>query len=120
METVRYYERRGLLDQPPRPAAGYRRYCQGDVERLAFVLRAKQLGFTLSEIVDLLHSSDSGATSEVLSAARAKVDALRHQEAEARRMQGLLNALVAACEDDKDKCLGLWVDPPAGQTTQAP
>ena len=56
VETVRYYERRGLLAQPER-GDGYREYSQDDVERLAFVRRAKALGFTLAEIRSLLASA---------------------------------------------------------------
>ena len=53
IETIRYYERRGLLAPPPRTEAGYRQYSAGDVWRLEFIQRAKQLGFTLNEIIEL-------------------------------------------------------------------
>jgi DNA-binding transcriptional MerR regulator len=53
-DTVRYYERRGLLPEPERTGAGYRLYGDEDRWRLAFILRAKHLGFTLREIVGLL------------------------------------------------------------------
>jgi hypothetical protein len=49
VETVRYYERRGLLDPPARTASGYRRYLPADLDRLRLLLRAKELGFTLAE-----------------------------------------------------------------------
>lgn len=58
LETVRYYERRGLLPEPPRSAAGYRVYRQDAVERLRLIGRAKALGFTLREVSTLL---DDGA-----------------------------------------------------------
>src|SRR3546814_4886966 len=54
IDTVRYYERQGLLPEPARQASGYRSYVSGDVGRLQFVRRAKALGFTLEEIRDLL------------------------------------------------------------------
>lgn len=54
IDTVRYYERQGLLPAPERLASGYRRYDQSDVARLRFVRRAKALGFTLIEIRELL------------------------------------------------------------------
>ncbi|MDA3922919.1 MAG: MerR family transcriptional regulator [Salinisphaera sp.] len=57
-QTVRYYQRRGLLEQPPRPAHGYRRYEQAALERLRFIKRAQALGFTLDEIKHLLVLSD--------------------------------------------------------------
>jgi MerR family copper efflux transcriptional regulator len=54
VETVRYYERRGLLPQPPRRASGYRQYSQDDVAYLQFIRRAQTLGFSLKEIAELL------------------------------------------------------------------
>jgi Hg(II)-responsive transcriptional regulator len=57
IDTVRYYERQGLLPEPQRLRSGYRQYQLGDVSRLRFVRRAKALGFTLQEIRDLLELS---------------------------------------------------------------
>ena len=57
IDTVRYYERQGLLPEPQRLRSGYRQYQVGDVSRLRFVRRAKALGFTLQEIRDLLELS---------------------------------------------------------------
>ena len=53
IDTVRYYERQGLLPQPPRQPSGYRSFQASDVVRLRFVKRAKALGFTLEEVRDL-------------------------------------------------------------------
>ena len=53
VQTVRYYERRGLLEEPPRTASGYRKYPESDIARLGFIRRAQSLGFTLGEICDL-------------------------------------------------------------------
>src|SRR5690349_6903087 len=64
IETLRYYERRGLLPEPPRSPAGYRRYPASDVERLRFIARAKALGFTLAEITALLDDVDPAASPE--------------------------------------------------------
>ena len=72
VETVRYYERRELLEQPER-GDGYRRYSEADVERLKFVRRAKELGFTLAEIKDLLVSAECRSASGILAAARVKL-----------------------------------------------
>ena len=61
VETIRYYERRGLLREPPRTPAGYRQYSTADLGRLQFIARAKQLGFTLAEVARLAgdgHDSD--------------------------------------------------------------
>src|SRR5438128_2434299 len=73
VETVRYYERRGLLHQPSR-GAGYRQYSGDDLARLQLVRRAKDLGFTLTEIRELLGAAASGSADDVLAAARAKLD----------------------------------------------
>ena len=54
VETVRYYERRGLLPEPPRRWSGYREYSDDDVARLQFIKRAQGLGFSLKEIAELL------------------------------------------------------------------
>ncbi|MEO6075342.1 MAG: MerR family transcriptional regulator, partial [Dokdonella sp.] len=75
IDTIRYYERQGLLPAPKRLASGYRRYEAPDVDRLRFVRRAKGLGFALDEIKDLLalsdhHDDDMG---ELKSLAKAKL-----------------------------------------------
>lgn len=54
VETVRYYERRGLMPEPPRRESGYRQYPQGSVARIRFIKRAQELGFSLKEIMELL------------------------------------------------------------------
>ncbi|MBP2348950.1 DNA-binding transcriptional MerR regulator [Kribbella aluminosa] len=59
-ETLRYYERRGLLTRPPRTPGGYRDYPAGAVELLRFIKRARELGFTLAEVEELLHLNSGG------------------------------------------------------------
>lgn len=113
METIRYYERRGLIDKPPRPAEGYRRYGQGDVDRVEFIRRAKGLGFTLTEVRDLIRSSASGEMGQILASAHRKLEEARLVEEQARRRQGMLSKLVSVCEDKADECLGLVVAPTA-------
>ena len=54
VETVRFYEREGLLEEPPRRASGYRQYSEQVVKRIHFIKRAQQLGFSLKEITELL------------------------------------------------------------------
>lgn len=73
VETVRFYERSGLMPPPARRASGYREYDNNDVQRLRFVLRTKALGFSLIEIRELLVLSDS--TSESQGGCKAPVEA---------------------------------------------
>jgi DNA-binding transcriptional MerR regulator len=60
VDTVRFYERAGLLKKPPRSASGYRLYDAADAVRLRFIRRSKALGFSLDEIVELLKLNDGG------------------------------------------------------------
>jgi DNA-binding transcriptional MerR regulator len=114
VETVRYYERRGLLREPPRTAAGYRQYTAADLWRLQFIARAKQLGFTLSEVAQLAGAHDSDDSDDsadaVLEAARAKLRALdeRQKELDATRMR--LARLIDVCADPaSEDCRALRV-----------
>lgn len=99
-ETLRYYERRGLLDQPPRTSGGYRDYPDAAVELLRFIKRAQELGFTLDEVEELLHLDAGGPAG--CDAARTLAEA-RQADLEARiadlqRMRDSLVDLVATCE----------------------
>ncbi len=104
-QTVRYYERRGLLPEPPRTPAGYRLYPPEAVIRLRFIKQAQELGFSLEEIRDLLALRVDGTTScpEVQRRTQAKIQQL---DARIRRLQAMRAALVdlaAACgRDDLD------------------
>lgn len=111
IDTVRYYERRGLLPEPRRTGAGYRSYGDADRWRLRFILRAKELGFTLREIEELLtrvvdRSGDAAAA--VRAAAAAKLDAVEAQRRELDALTARLTALVGICDDgDADGCASL-------------
>ena len=99
VETLRYYERRGLLPKPERSASGYRSYGADTIRRVHFVRHAQQLGFTLDEIVDLLGMWDDSATSCEQVAGRAaatltRIDAKMEQLA---RMRAALAQYVDAC-----------------------
>lgn len=99
IDTVRYYEKQGVLPPPSRSAAGYRRYGDDDLARLRFVRRAKALGFTLGEIRELL--SLSGRRGEdmaaVNSAAQEKLADVEAKLAELRRIRDGLRQLVEIC-----------------------
>jgi DNA-binding transcriptional MerR regulator len=113
VETVRYYERRGLLPAPPRTKSGYRTYDDTALARLEFVARAKHLGFTLAEIRELV-GAPSRAPDDVLCAARAKLAALDQKLDALAVQQARLRELIATCEDDADGCVNLdvTVSPP--------
>lgn len=93
VETVRFYERQGLLAEPNRRPSGYRQYDEGVVDRLRFIRRAKELGFTLSEIKDLLslRLDPSTTCADVKNRAEEKIDDI---EAKVRTLQRMKKALV--------------------------
>jgi len=99
IDTVRYYERQGLLPAPQRMASGYRLYDQSDLARLRFVRRAKGLGFTLEEIGDLLalssHRNDDMAGMKAV--ATEKLADVETRLAELTRIRDGLRILVASC-----------------------
>jgi MerR family mercuric resistance operon transcriptional regulator len=99
-ETLRYYERRGLLEQPPRTLGGYRDYPVSAVGLLRFVKLAQELGFTLDEVEELLHLDGGGPDS--CEAARAlaghRRDDLAERIADLQRMHDSLSELVATCD----------------------
>jgi MerR family copper efflux transcriptional regulator len=104
IDTVRFYEKRGLLPQPARTAGGYRAYSPEDTWRLRFILRAKELGFTLREIRELL---DGGGADAVRAAAAAKLQDLAVQQAELAAVGDRLRRLVEVCDEDDDDCATL-------------
>ena len=99
VETVRFYEKEGLLDPPARNAAGYRQYTAEDVRRLSFVRRAKELGFTLREIKELiaLTQSRQATAGEAKSLALAKLTELRERIRDLRRIERALSQLTHEC-----------------------
>ncbi|HJR14994.1 MAG TPA: heavy metal-responsive transcriptional regulator [Rhodanobacteraceae bacterium] len=99
IDTIRYYEREGLLPKPQRRASGYRDYDSGIVERLRFIRRAKDLGFTLEEIRELLALStdrERGVKS-VKQRAQARLGEVEHRIRELQRMKRGLKQLIDAC-----------------------
>jgi MerR family mercuric resistance operon transcriptional regulator len=98
VETVRFYQRRGLLAQPERQGGGYRQYFEADRSRLAFILRARRLGFTLAEIAELVGPAEAGSAQEVARAAEAKLAAIDAQVRELMQKRCRLRQLVRVCE----------------------
>lgn len=99
LETVRFYEQEGLLAPPSRTASGYRQFAESAVDRLAFVKRAKALGFSLGEIRDLLVLQDErdDACIEVRDLLRARLTIVREKMAELAHLEALLNSALRKC-----------------------
>lgn len=99
IDTVRYYEREGLIPPPVRRASGYRDYVETDVDRLRFMRRAKGLGFTLQEIRELLGlTATSGEDMATLKArAEAKLADVDDRIAALNRVRDALHGLIDAC-----------------------
>ncbi|MBD3895699.1 Hg(II)-responsive transcriptional regulator [Halomonas sp. ML-15] len=97
VETIRYYQRRGLLPEPERPHGGIRRYGSADLGRLTFVKSAKELGFSLDEIDDLLRLDDGTHCWEASQLAEHKRQVVRDKIARLQRIEGVLSELVDRC-----------------------
>jgi len=110
VETIRYYERRGLLREPPRTDAGYRQYSSSDLWRLQFIARAKLLGFTLSEIGSFVGPESSADAASIGRLAAAKMLSLEQRQQELTETRSRLERLIAVCQDpDDEDCRALRV-----------
>ncbi|HEX6374450.1 MAG TPA: MerR family DNA-binding protein [Allosphingosinicella sp.] len=96
VETIRYYQRRGLLAEPPR-AGAVRRYGAGDLRRLRFIRRAQAAGFTLEAIAELLALDSSGDRARVRALAAERLAALEARIAELEAARAALTRLSQAC-----------------------
>lgn len=101
VETIRFYQREGLLQQPARPCGGIRRYGAADVARLRFVKSAQYLGFNLGEIVELLRLEDGTHCREASVLGELKLRSVREKLAGLTRMETALSGLVKACHARK-------------------
>jgi MerR family transcriptional regulator, mercuric resistance operon regulatory protein len=97
VETVRYYQRRGLLSEPPRPPGEIRRYSDEDVRRLRFIRRAQSAGFTLEEIGELLALDRTDDRARVRELATERLAALEARMAELERSRTALERLRTVC-----------------------
>ena len=98
VETIRYYQRRGLLDLPARPLGGQRRYAPEQATRVRFITRAKALGFTLDEVGALLHLDEACACDATRALAARKLTLIEHKMADLEAMHRALSGLVAQCD----------------------
>jgi len=97
VETIRFYQRRGLLREPARPLGAIRRYDGGDVARVRFIKRSQALGFRLDEIIDLLRLADGTHCDQARTIGDDKLRSVREKLAQLRRIERELAALVRAC-----------------------
>ncbi|BCL77713.1 Cu(I)-responsive transcriptional regulator [Ktedonobacteria bacterium brp13] len=108
VETVRFYEREGLLEEPPRRASGYRQYSEEVVKQIRFIKRAQQLGFSLKEIMELLTLRVDGQTSceQVKERAEAKLAEVERKICELQSMRQALLQVASLCtgEDPGSRC----------------
>ncbi|MCZ6807978.1 MAG: MerR family DNA-binding protein [Deltaproteobacteria bacterium] len=100
VETIRFYERRGLIAEPKRRASGYRQYALDAVRRIRFIRRAKELGFTLEEISDLLslRVDPNSTSSDVRKRARDKITDIEDKIARLERMRAALKRVASKCK----------------------
>ena len=101
VQTLRYYERRGLLPKPPRRRSGYREFPEDAVRVVRFIKRAQELGFSLDEVEELLRLRRQSASNRtrIRSVAEQKVRQIEQKIGELQRMKRALQTLVHACHE---------------------
>ncbi|MBW8372013.1 MAG: Hg(II)-responsive transcriptional regulator [Thiobacillus sp.] len=102
VETIRFYQRRGLLPEPDKPLGGIRRYSQADVARVLFIKSAQRIGFTLDEIAQLLQLDAGTHCAEARAIAERKLEDVRVRLADLQRIEAALTQLVDRCAARRD------------------
>lgn len=97
VESIRFYQRKGLMQEPDRPLGGIRRYGEADLARVRFIKSAQRLGFSLDEIADLLKLEDGSHCTEAREQAEHKLADVRTRLADLQRIEGALQGLVEHC-----------------------
>jgi MerR family transcriptional regulator, mercuric resistance operon regulatory protein len=103
IETIRYYQRRGLIEEPQKPAGGHRRYPLSALRCIAFVRRAQALGFSLAEVQGLLRYVDGRSWRETRQIAEKKFASLELHVKQLRKMRDTLKALIKKSRDGKGR-----------------
>ncbi len=101
VETIRYYQRFGIITEPKKPLEGYRIYPEATINRIIFIKRAQQLGFSLKEIAELLELGD-GNCGDIMKRAEEKRDYINHQIDDLLRLKTTLDTLITACRTDDE------------------
>lgn len=97
VETIRFYQRKGLMLEPGRPVGGVRRYGEADRSRLHFIKSAQRLGFSLDEIAELLQLDDGASCAQAQARAEIKLADVRVKLADLHRMEAALSELIKRC-----------------------
>jgi len=103
VETIRYYQRLKLLEEPARPPGGVRRYAEAAVARVRFIKRAQELGFSLAEIHRLLRLGDPQSCGEARALASEKLALVQSRVADLQRLRGVLQELIGRCDRRRGK-----------------
>jgi MerR family transcriptional regulator, mercuric resistance operon regulatory protein len=103
VETIRYYQRRGLVAEPPRPPAGVRRYGEQHAQRLRFIKRAQAMGFTLAEVNQLVRLRAGRSCRATRELAAAKLQTVDVRIRALRQLRKELARLVADCDANTEK-----------------
>lgn len=100
VETVKFYQRRRLIEQPERPESGFRKYPPETVRKIRFIRRAKELGFSLQEIGELLNLRVTPGAScrEIKDRAEAKLADIQQKQRDLKRMETILGQLAETCQ----------------------
>ncbi len=98
VETIRFYQRKGLLPEPDKPPGGIRRYGEADVTRVRFVKSAQRLGFSLHEIAELLRLEDGADCAQARELAQHKLEDVREKLAHLARIERVLSELITRCD----------------------
>jgi len=97
VETIRFYQRKGLMPEPEKPYGSIRRYGAAELARVRFIKSAQRLGFSLEEVGELLKLEDGARCSEARQLAEQKLVAVRQKLSDLQRIESVLAGLVARC-----------------------
>lgn len=103
VETIRYYQRLKLVDEPTKPLGGVRRYSDREVSRVRFIKRAQELGFSLAEVRRLMRLGDPQSCGEARTLAAEKLALVESRVADLRRLRGVLKDLIGRCDRRRGK-----------------
>ena len=118
VETIRYYQQLGLLELPPRPAGSVRRYEKDAVERLGFIRRAQDAGFTLKEVAELLRLAERPNCRGARDIAARKLCQVEERMADLARIRSALRALVRQCDAGAPQSCAIIESLAGGAATQ--